>query len=202
MHSMAKSRRSKRGTPAPPPAKQRTGILVALVLLAAAAFTAWFFHSGSDARAASPEPMAAVSANPAQVESAPRSRHIYSETADPNADIAAALKQARSEHKRVLLDFGGDWCGDCQVLDIYFHQAPNDQILQKNFILVHVWIGHMDAHVDVAERYGVPLNKGVPALAVLAPNGKVLYAQKTGEFEKMRSMNPGSVTEFLEKWKS
>jgi len=62
----------------------------------------------------------------------------------------------------VILDFGGDWCGDCQALDIYFHQAPNDALLGKNFVLVHVWIGHMDANLDVAKRYGVPINKACP----------------------------------------
>jgi thiol:disulfide interchange protein len=130
------------------------------------------------------------------------SKHLYSETADPAADIKAGLDQARREHKRVILDFGGDWCGDCQVLDIYFHQPPNQQLLEKHFVVVHVWIGHMDTHIDVAARYGVPINKGVPALAVLAPSGKVLYSQGTGEFRDMRHMDSGSVTEFLEKWKS
>jgi thiol:disulfide interchange protein len=129
-------------------------------------------------------------------------KHIYSETANPKADIAAGLAQARREHKRVLLDFGGDWCGDCQVLDIYFHQAPNAELLEKNFIVVHVWIGHMDANIDVAAKYGVPINRGVPALAVLAPDGKVLYSQATGQFADMRHMDPNSVTEFLTKWKS
>jgi thiol:disulfide interchange protein len=128
-------------------------------------------------------------------------KHLYSQTADPAADIKAALAQARREHKRVILDFGGDWCGDCQVLDIYFHQAPNLQLLDKHFIVVHVWIGHMDTHIDVAAKYGVPVNKGVPALAVLASNGKVLYSQGTGEFRDMRHMDSSSVTEFLEKWK-
>lgn len=128
-------------------------------------------------------------------------RHLYSETANPKADIATALKQARAEHKRVILDFGGDWCGDCQVLDIYFHQQPNLDLLEKNFVLVHVWIGHMDQHVDVAEKYGVPLKHGVPALAVLDASGKVLFAQSTGDFSNMRGMNVQSVTDFLGKWK-
>jgi thiol:disulfide interchange protein len=144
---------------------------------------------------------------PVEAQSAPpapapiEKRHIYSETADPKADIAAALVQAKRDHKRVILDFGGDWCGDCQVLDIYFHQAPNSDLLEKNFVLVHVWIGQMDANLDVPQKYGVPINKGVPALAVLASNGSVLYAQKMGEFESMRRMQAKSVTEFLEKWK-
>ena len=129
------------------------------------------------------------------------SKHIYSETADAKADIASAQTKARKEHKRVILDFGGDWCGDCQVLDIYLHQSPNSELLDKHFVLVHIDVGHLDKNVDVAERYGIPLKKGVPALAVVNPLGKTLYSQKTGEFEKMQSMNSNSVTEFLNKWK-
>jgi len=48
----------------------------------------------------------------------------------------------------------------------------------------------------------VPINRGVPALAVLAPDGKVLYSQATGQFADMRHMDSASVTEFLKKWKS
>ena len=129
-------------------------------------------------------------------------KHIYSETANPKADIAAGLAQARREHKRVILDFGGDWCPDCQVLDIYFHQPANAALLDKHFVLVHVWIGQMDRNIDLAAKYGVPIAKGVPALAVLAPTGNVLYSQQTGQFNDMRHMESQSVTDFLNKWKS
>jgi thiol:disulfide interchange protein len=128
-------------------------------------------------------------------------KHLYSATADPKADIAAALKQARVEHKRVILDFGGDWCGDCQVLDIYMHQSPNADLVRKHFLVVHIDIGHMDKNVDIADKYRIPLNKGVPALAVIDSQGKLLYSQKTGEFEDMRNMNSESVTAFLNLWK-
>jgi thiol:disulfide interchange protein len=149
--------------------------------------------------------MVGASVRPVQAQmsaAAPAGRkHIYSETADPKADIAAALKQAKREHKRVILDFGGDWCGDCQVLDIYFHQEPNASLLEKNFVLVHVFIGQLDKNVELAASYGVPLKKGVPALAVIDAQGKVLYSQKTGEFENMRHMDPQSVSSFLNQWK-
>ncbi len=142
---------------------------------------------------------AATTSSGAQVQYT--TRHIYSETADPKADIAAALEQARKEHKRVLLDFGGDWCGDCQVLDIYFRQPPNDALLSANYVLVHVWIGHIDKNLDIPEKYGVAIKKGVPALAVLDARGNTIFAQRTGEFEDMRHMDAKSVTDFLEKWK-
>ncbi len=128
-------------------------------------------------------------------------RQIYPAPEQASADIAAALKTAAAEHRHVILDFGGDWCTDCQVLDLYFHDAANRPILDANYILVHVNIGHMDQNVDIAQRYQIPLTKGVPALAVLDMHGKLLYSQRTGEFEAMHRMESGSVTEFLERWK-
>jgi thioredoxin 1 len=125
--------------------------------------------------------------------------HLYPEIGSAQADIDAALVEARRTHKRVLLDFGGDWCGDCQVLDIYFHQAPNAELLEKNFVKVNINIGRMDANKDIAKKYGVPVH-GVPALAVIDANGKVIVAQDK-EFSDMRNMQPSSVTEFLTKWK-
>jgi thiol-disulfide isomerase/thioredoxin len=115
--------------------------------------------------------------------------------------LAAALKTAEANHKRVLLDFGGNWCGDCQVLDIYFHNPENRPILESNFVLVHINVGRMDVNVDIAEHYGIPLEKGVPALAVLSDKGKLLYSQKGGEFEAMRRMEASSVTKFLVQWR-
>jgi thiol:disulfide interchange protein len=126
-------------------------------------------------------------------------KDLYSETSNASADIASALKQARLEHKRVILDFGGNWCGDCQVLDYYYHQSPNAEILAKYFVIVHVDIGHMDRNVDVATRYHVPIKKGVPALAVLDAHGTLLYAEREKEFEHTSAE---AVTEFLNRWKS
>lgn len=126
-------------------------------------------------------------------------KDLYSETANPTADIAAALIQARREHKRILLDFGGNWCGDCQVLDFYYHQSPNAEILAKHYILVHINIGHMDRNVEVAQKYHVPITKGVPALAVLDALGKLLYAEQPKEFERP---TPEAITALLNRWKA
>jgi thiol:disulfide interchange protein len=129
------------------------------------------------------------------------SRDIYPDPAQARVDLAAALRTASSAHKRILVDFGGNWCADCQVLDIYLHNPANRPILEANFVLVHVNIGMMDANLDIAKRFDVPLDKGVPALAVLSDEGKLLYSQKSGQFEAMRRMEPSDVTKFLVQWK-
>jgi thiol:disulfide interchange protein len=128
-------------------------------------------------------------------------REIYPDPAQAKADLAAALTTAAQTHKRILLDFGGNWCPDCQVLDLYFHDTKNLPILEANFVLVHVNIGHMDANLDLAGKYEVPLRKGVPALAVLDERGALLYSQKGGEFEDMRNLQSSALTAFLLEWK-
>ena len=60
----------------------------------------------------------------------------------------------------------------------------------------------MDHNVDIATKYQVPIQKGVPALAVLNSTGTLLYAQQNKEFETLSATNIQSLTEFLNRWKS
>jgi thiol:disulfide interchange protein len=125
---------------------------------------------------------------------------VYPAPEQAEIDLASALKVAAAQHRRVLLDFGGDWCTDCLVLDSYFRDAANKPILDANFVVVHINVGHLDQNRKIAERYQVPLSKGVPALAVLSARGKLLYSQRSGEFEAMRHMESSAVTQFLLRW--
>ena len=126
-------------------------------------------------------------------------RNLYSETANANADIAAAMVTARREHKRILLDFGANWCGDCQLLDYYYRQSPNAEILAKHFVIVHIDTGHVDHNVDVAKKYHVPIAHGIPSLAVIDAHGNVLYSEREKEFEHTSAE---AITVFLNRWKA
>jgi thioredoxin 1 len=131
----------------------------------------------------------------------PAGRDIYPDPSQAKADIAAALKSAAATHRRVILDFGGDWCPDCQVLDIYFHDARNEPLLDANYVLVPINIGVEDANLDIARQYGIDIKKGVPALAVLSEHGSLIYSQKEHQFSAMRTMQSSSVTDFLVHWR-
>ena len=126
---------------------------------------------------------------------------IYPPSDQAKSDLSAAWAESAAAHKRVILDFGGNWCTDCHVLDRYFHDSANKPILDANYILVHINIGRLDQNLDIAKRYHIPLRKGVPALAVLGEHGELLYSQRTGEFEAMRGMQSSAVTDFLARWK-
>jgi thioredoxin 1 len=125
---------------------------------------------------------------------------IYPGPEQAKVDLAAAVHTAAATHRRVILDFGGNWCPDCYVLDGYLHDAVNKPVLDTHFVLVHVNIGMFDQNLDIAGRYEIPLKRGVPALAVLDVDGTLLYSQKGGEFEAMRRMQSSAVTQFLKQW--
>jgi thioredoxin 1 len=124
---------------------------------------------------------------------------LYRADANAPREINQALVAAGKQHKRILLDFGGNWCIDCHVLENAFHQPRIAPLLNENFIVVHVDVGRYDKNLDLAKKYHVDLQKGVPSLAVLSARGNVLYA--TGDFERASMMSEGDVIAFLEKWK-
>jgi thiol:disulfide interchange protein len=124
---------------------------------------------------------------------------LYKADANAAQDIRRALATAVKQHKNVLLDFGGNWCIDCHILDNAFHQPRIAPLLNSNYIVVHVDVGKYEKNLDLAKKYHVNLEKGVPSLAVLDSLGKVLYG--TSDFERAHLMSEDDVIQFLDKWK-
>jgi thioredoxin-related protein len=125
--------------------------------------------------------------------------NLYPANANAAREIREAVAVATKSNKRILLVFGANWCLDCHVLDHAFHQPRIAPVLDSNFAVVHVDVGEYNKNLDVARKYQVNLEKGVPNLAVLSPQGAVLHS--TREFSKARAMNEEDIVEFLNKWK-
>jgi len=128
-------------------------------------------------------------------------QEIYVPGLNAHAEIAHALRLASQQHKRVLVVFGANWCYDCHVLDLAFHRPDVASVLTPNFEVVHVDVGQGDKNQDIMKQYQVPMARGIPALAVLDAEGRLLYSQRGGEFEKARSLGPEDLMAFLNKWK-
>jgi thioredoxin 1 len=128
-------------------------------------------------------------------------KDLYPAAADAKKEIIEAIRAAAASHKRVLVVFGANWRYACHVLEAAFHSPEISPTVEKSFEVVHVDIGQADKNLDIAKLYDVPLDRGVPAIAVLGNDGKLLFSQKRGEFEATRSMAPEDILDFLNKWK-
>jgi thioredoxin 1 len=123
----------------------------------------------------------------------------YDEVADAKMDIGAVLTDASKSRRPVLVVFGANWCGDCKMLDAAFKTGAAAPLIAKNFHVVKVNVGKFDRNVDIAEFYGVPLKKGIPAVVMLTAQGKPLYATRSGELADARAMGDRGVYDFFAK---
>ena len=73
-------------------------------------------------------------------------------------------------------------------------------IIEKNFVIVEVDVGRYDKNLDLAKQYQVPIKHGIPALAVIDPHGKILFAMDQGQFADARHMSYESIKAFFVKW--
>jgi thioredoxin 1 len=126
---------------------------------------------------------------------------LYPDPGEAQPEIISALAAATKDHKRVLLVFGGNWCYDCHVLDATFHSKSIATLITENYHVVHVNVGDYDKNLDLAKKYEIPLEKGVPSLAILDSGGKLIVSQKKGEFESTIRIGPEDVVQFLRQWK-
>ena len=123
----------------------------------------------------------------------------YNETADAKRDIQQALTQAATNKTPVILVFGANWCGDCKMLDTAMKTGDSAALFAHDFQIVKINVGHFDANLDVIKTYDVPLAKGIPAVAIVSAENKVLYVTREGELANARKMGDTSIYEFFKK---
>lgn len=125
---------------------------------------------------------------------------IYDEHADGARQVAVALAAARKEHKRVLLQFGANWCIWCHRLHDLLHADKTLHAeLDKDYVYVPVDVDE-DHNRATDLKYGDPRSLGIPALVVLDANGKQLTTKDSSELEEGDHHDPQKVMAFLKQW--
>jgi thiol:disulfide interchange protein len=139
-------------------------------------------------------------ARAAEAPAKPSPPPIYDEKADGGTQIADALALAKKENKRVLLQFGANWCGWCHKLHNLFQtDAEIAARLKESYVVVLVDVnkGH---NAEIDKRYGTPTQHGLPVLVILEPDGKMVTTKDTGELEQGDHHDPKKVLAFLSQW--
>jgi len=125
--------------------------------------------------------------------------HKFDPKANPAKDLKKAVAQASREHKRILLDVGGEWCSWCHRLDATLAaSAELTGLLEKNFIVLKVNFSEENKNEAFLKAY--PAVKGYPHFFVLDEAGKFLHSQDTGDLEEGKGYNLTRIAEFLKKW--
>jgi thiol:disulfide interchange protein len=126
----------------------------------------------------------------------------YDVKLDANIQINTALKQAKKEHKHVLVQIGGNWCSWCLKLHkLYKSNARIDSILHADYVLVYANYSSENKNTKAMERLGHPERFGFPVLVVLNAEGVRLHTQDSGLLEGgPLGHDPDKVMTFLRNW--
>ncbi len=125
----------------------------------------------------------------------------YNEQADAKAAVAKAMARAKRQHKRVLIDFGGNWCADCRVLAAVMEQPELKAFLARHFVVVTVDIGRYDKNADIAAHYGIARLQGVPAILAIDPvRDRLLNDGRFSALSDARYMQPQTLADWLAQW--
>jgi thioredoxin-related protein len=124
---------------------------------------------------------------------------IYDEKANAKELIDAALVSAKRENRRVLIQWGGNWCSWCILLHDRFKSDKDlAKTLRYEYDVVYI---DSRSNSELMKKYGADKNDGVPYLTLLDADGKLLINQSTVPFETKIDGNnghdPKKIQEFL-----
>jgi thiol:disulfide interchange protein len=126
--------------------------------------------------------------------------NIYDESADGSKQIADALAQAGKDGKRVLLQFGANWCPWCHKLHSLFEKDHAIAArLKSDYVVVLIDV-NKGRNSEVDAKYGHPTRLGLPVIVILDSQGKQLTTKNSGELEEGDHHSPEKVLAFLKKW--
>lgn len=131
----------------------------------------------------------------------------YDEKASPGtveARVADARARALREHKLLIVDLGGNWCGDCRVLYGTMQLPEVKRFVQDHYVVVTVDVGRFDKNLQVPAAYGITKRlEGVPALLIVDPKtNKLLDAGHVAALADARHMTPQALADWLAQWTS
>jgi thiol-disulfide isomerase/thioredoxin len=126
----------------------------------------------------------------------------YNEAADANAAVAKARAEAKKRGTLLLIDLGGNWCGDCRVLAGTLELPSVKAFMDKHYTMVMVDVGRFERNLQVPARYGFNTRlKGVPTLLVVDPKtDRLLNRDDVFALSSAGDMSPQALADWLARW--
>jgi thiol-disulfide isomerase/thioredoxin len=119
-----------------------------------------------------------------------------------NAAVAKARARALKAHKLLIIDLGGNWCGDCRVLTGALDLPEMKAFVDRHYEVVEVDVGRFDKNLQVPGAYGIHHRlEGVPALLIVDPKtNRLLDKGRESALQDARSMTPQALADWLAQW--
>ena len=126
----------------------------------------------------------------------------YNDKEDAALKIAQLVKQAKLEHKNVMIQAGGNWCIWCLRFNNYVQTTPElKKMVDEKYIYYHLNYSPENKNEKIFAKYGNPGAKfGYPVFIVLDDNGKQIHTQDSSLLEEGKGYSLEKTKAFFKMW--
>jgi thioredoxin-like negative regulator of GroEL len=124
----------------------------------------------------------------------------YDKNADAGARVREALARAQQNGKRVLVDFGANWCPDCRILAGVLELPEVKSFVAEHYEVVTVDVGRFNRNIAVVQQFGIRQLAGLPTIVIADADGKPLIVSNATEIAGPRGATPQTIADWLARW--
>jgi hypothetical protein len=100
-----------------------------------------------------------------------------------------------------LIDLGGNWCVDCIVVANFVRLPEMRRFMATHYEEVLVDVGRFNRNLQIPARFGITERlKGVPALLIATPDGKLVNGDNIFATADAHNMTPQSIAAYLARY--
>lgn len=126
---------------------------------------------------------------------------LYKPEENAKEGISAAVKEAKTAGKHVLVQIGGNWCIWCaRFNDFVTNDKSLDSLVNSNYVVYHLNHSKENKNNDLLAKYDFPQRFGFPVFLVLNEKGDLLHTQTSWYLESGKSYDKEKVMAFFNDW--
>jgi hypothetical protein len=112
--------------------------------------------------------------------------------------VDAALAESAKTGKKILIEYGGDWCKWSRRMEAVFSDRDIAAFIAKHFVLLRCYVGP-DGAVDASSIEAPPMSS-VPYFSLVGSDKAIVANQATETFEFLWMYRKSAVRRFLAEW--
>jgi len=124
---------------------------------------------------------------------------IFDSYADFKTDLSAALEQSSKQNKKVIIEYGGDWCIWSERIYSVLEKPKFKKFIDDNFIFIRCYVGR-DWESSFSETIEFLEIESVPYFSLLDSTGKFIANQETETYEILWFYNERKLFGLFKEW--
>ena len=122
----------------------------------------------------------------------------YDDTLDAGAALTAAFERASATGKRVVVNFGANWCPDARALCAMLAMPALNAFMLRHFEIVTINVGRYDSNMDLVAQLGLTEGlEGIPTVLIAEADQTLINLDIATRWRTARDATPQEIVDYF-----